>query len=195
MPSFALFPQKDDSGDGKGAMVPWTMRPIYSLLTCACTSACNRKERQSLEGVADRRSMRPKKRQGARGKGQEVFGVWMQAGHTHIQQFPNQEVSQVPVLLVLDLPSFSPLLVSFGSLLGPSRVRRRDQCQKKDETRISGMGRSLGLETPLRPHAICFRQVAPVMPRIVPLPSRPSLARCIPMQAMDSILTNSLSQR
>ena len=40
-PSLAPKPKTDDdSGDGKGAVVSWTTRPVYSLLTYACTSAC-----------------------------------------------------------------------------------------------------------------------------------------------------------
>ena len=80
---------------GKGAMVFKTMRPVYSLVTYACTSACRQqsKERQSLEGEAEKRVDKTQTTKGARGKGKEVFGVWMQAGHTHIQHFSSNSLN------------------------------------------------------------------------------------------------------
>ena len=64
------FPKNDNSSDGKGAMVPWTMRPIYSLVSYACLNAM-----QQQEGAAKpRRRSRPKEtKTEGKGKGQEGF--------------------------------------------------------------------------------------------------------------------------
>ena len=67
---------------------PWSHGPCAPSLTgtYACKAACSKsKERQSLEGIAERRSMRPNKGGGQRVKARG-FGVWMQVGHTHIRQ-------------------------------------------------------------------------------------------------------------
>ena len=73
-------PQKDDDSDGKGAVTSWDTRPVSLLYLCMHTaSAAKGKERQSLEGIAERRSMRPNKG-GQRGKGQEVLGCGCRQG-------------------------------------------------------------------------------------------------------------------
>ena len=73
-------PKNNNSDDGKGAMVSWTMRPIYSL--CSFTCACN-----SKQGAAKprRRSRRERQNQNnkaePKGKGQEGFlGCGCQVG-------------------------------------------------------------------------------------------------------------------
>ena len=49
---------------------------------------CNASKQQQRRAAKPRRRSRQK---GARGKGKEVFGVWMQAGHTHIQHSPQPQ--------------------------------------------------------------------------------------------------------
>ena len=83
------IPQKDDcSGDGKGAVVSWTTRPkfLYAALHDAMHATAG--AAKALKPKPRNGSIRPKQERG-KGQRQRGFGVWMRAGHTHIQHSPS----------------------------------------------------------------------------------------------------------
>ena len=85
------FPKNNNDNDGKGAMVPWTMRPIYSLVSYAFILQSSKKQ-----GAAKpRRRSRPKRNktkpeQRVKGKGQEGFlGCGCQVGIPTFKHSPS----------------------------------------------------------------------------------------------------------
>ena len=85
------FPKNCNCNDGKGAMVSWTMRPIYSL---AALHACNcmQQARSGKASKAKPTKSRTNQNRKGRTKGQRprgVFRVWVPGWHTHIQHSPS----------------------------------------------------------------------------------------------------------
>ena len=73
-------PKNSNDNDGKGAMVPWTMRPIYSLVSYACILQCSKKQGAAKPRRRSRPKTKPEKAE-PKGKGQEGFlGCGCQVG-------------------------------------------------------------------------------------------------------------------